>query len=209
MPISQTDIDNVVSAARVVPRSSSDYLIDDFVSNLILTVLDFQMHTTTVERAYKHYQDHHYNQLRTIEDLKVFVARYADDKHGNTALAQALWGYNLWTRAAMLRHLADFFDRIGVRDQNALRSWAERAEFKRDFEGQVRGLGPAVFQWLVMRQGVETVKPDVHVRRFAERAVGRSLNDNDVVDVVTRVAGVLGMKAYELDWSIWEYERSQ
>ena len=28
-----------------------------------------------------------------------------------------------------------------------------------------------------MRQGIETVKPDVHVRRFAEGAVGRGLSD--------------------------------
>jgi hypothetical protein len=66
-----------------------------------------------------------------------------------------------------------------------------------------------VFQWLVMRQGVETVKPDVHVRRFAERSVGRTLNDQAVVDVVTRAATILGVKAYELDWAIWEHERGQ
>jgi len=40
---------------------------------------------------------------------------------------------------------------------------------------QLRDL--ARYQWLVMRQGVDTVKPDVHVRRFAEAAVGRKLND--------------------------------
>jgi hypothetical protein len=109
----------------------------------------------------------------------------------------------------MLRGLVAYFDGIGMRDQEGLHRWAQRAEFKRDFEGRVRGLGPAVFQWLVMRQGLETVKPDVHVRRFAERAVGRGLSDQDVVNVVTRAANGLGIKAYESDWAIWEHERAQ
>jgi hypothetical protein len=49
-----------------------------------------------------------------------------------------------------------------------------------------------------MRQGVDTVKPDVHVRRFAE-AVGRKLNDQDVIELTTRAAARLGIKAFELD----------
>jgi hypothetical protein len=60
---------------------------------------------------------------------------------------------------------------------------------------------------VLMRQGVDTVKPDVHVRRFAEAAVGRPLSDADVVEVVTRAARLLGIRAYELDWRIWEASR--
>jgi hypothetical protein len=58
-----------------------------------------------------------------------------------------------------------------------------------------------------MRQGVDTVKPDVHVRRFAEAAIGRSLSDSDVVEVVTTAAHQLEKKAFELDWAIWEAAR--
>lgn len=90
-------------------------------------------------------------------------------------------GYKLWTRVAR--------------------------RLQAGFEGQMRGLGPAVFQWLVMRQGVDTVKPDVHVHRFAEAALGRLLSDADTVEVVVAAAHRLGMKAYELDWAIWEHGR--
>ena len=58
-----------------------------------------------------------------------------------------------------------------------------------------------------MRQGVDTVKPDVHVRRFAEAAVGRPLDDGDVVEAVERAAAALGLTAQELDWRIWEASR--
>jgi hypothetical protein len=88
-----------------------------------------------------------------------------------------------------------------------LRDWAQRSTFKGDFEGKVKGLGPAVYNWLVMRQGVETVKPDVHVRRFAESILERRLSDSDVVSVVVQAARRLGIPAYELDWAIWEEGR--
>jgi hypothetical protein len=54
-----------------------------------------------------------------------------------------------------------------------LRSTQRRFSLRRT--GQ--GARPAVYQCLVMRQGLDTVKPDVHVRRFAEAAVGQKLND--------------------------------
>ena len=201
------DVDRLVEEARKLPPAKGNYLVDDLVTNLLATVVDFQMDTTAVENAMRFYELNLRQQVRTLRDLQSLMDRFPNDKIGNTALAEVLWGYDLWTRAEMLRGLVTFFDSIGVRDQAALRQWAQNAEFKRDFEGRVFGLGPAVFQWLVMRQGGETVKPDVHVRRFAERALGRRLGDDEVVKMVTVAAEELGMKAYELDWAIWEHER--
>ena len=206
--ISANDIERVATAAQHVPPASETYLEDDFVTNLVVTVVDYQMHTTAVVKAMQHFKAQRRDEIRTIDDLAAVFARFPDDQEGNTALAQHLWGYNLWTRAHQLRDLVAFFCSIGVVDQESLRRWAAGSDFRDDFEGQVNGLGIAVYHWLVMRQGVDTVKPDVHVRRFAERAVGRALSDTEVVEVVTAAAHRLGMKAYELDWAIWEASRS-
>ena len=205
--ISLEDVDRVTEAARTLPPATGAYVENDFITNLLATVVDFQTHTTAVVRAIEHYKTNRYDEIRTLDDLFEVMDRYADSKADNTQLALYLWGYKMWTRAGMLRHLAAFFDTIGVRDQEALRRWAEQADFKRDFQGKVKGLGEAVFQWLVMRQGVDTVKPDVHVHRFAEAAVGRQLSDSDTVAVVVAAAHRLEMKAFQLDWAIWEYSR--
>ena len=202
--ISGTDVEKVTTAAAALSPAESSYLETDFIMNLLETVLDYQMNTKAVVRALQHFRDNRWHEVRTLDDLDSVMAGFDADKAGNTDLAQWLWGYNLWTRAHQLRDLAVYVRSIGVVNQVALRRWAQQADFKRDFEGRIFGLGIAVFQWLVMRQGVETVKPDVHVRRFAESAVGRSLTDQEVVEVVTRAAEVLGVKAYELDWRIWE-----
>jgi hypothetical protein len=58
-----------------------------------------------------------------------------------------------------------------------------------------------------MRQGVDTVKPDVHVRRFAEAAVDRKLSDQDVIELTTRAAARIGVRGFEFDWRIWEASR--
>ena len=77
-----------------------------------------------------------------------------------------------------------------------------------DFSGRVKGLGPVVYQWLVMRLGVETAKPDTHVLRFVSSAIGRPVTEREAIDGLTGAAVALGVQTRELDWSIWEYQRS-
>ena len=95
-----------------------------------------------------------------------------------------------------------------VTTQEQLKAWAERTKFA-DFQGKVKGMGFAIFNWLVMRQGVETIKPDVWVHRFIKETIGHSLSDQAAVAVLEQIAPRIGLKAYELDWRIWESQRSQ
>ncbi len=202
--ISDSDVTKIVSAARALPPAEGSNLEDDYMVNLLVTVVDYMLKTAIVVKALAHFREHRWDEVRTLDDLERVLARFANDKEGNTALAQYLWGYNLWTRAEQLRGLAEYFRSIGVADRAALSAWAHRSTFEDDFQGRVKGLGRAVYESLLMRQGVDTVKPDVHVRRFAESAVGRPLNDAEVIEVVSRAAKRLGIRAYELDWRIWE-----
>jgi hypothetical protein len=206
--ITEIDIERVAYAGAKLPEAAEVYPEEDFVMNLFVTVLDYMLNTTVVSRSLEYFRKNRWAGIRTLDELERTMTRFPNDQAGNTALAVYLWGYKLWTRAAQLRSLASFFRSIGVIDQQALEAWAHKSEFSRDFQGRVKGLGRAVYESLVMRQGVDTVKPDVHVRRFAEAAVGRSLNDSDVVDVVSRAAWKLRIKAYELDWRIWEASRA-
>ncbi len=205
--ISEEDIQKLASTARSLPTAAGAYLEEDFVMNLLETVLDYMLQTEVVVNALEHFREKRWSEVRSFDELERLLARFLEDQAGNTALAQHLWGYNLWTRAQQLRELARYFRSIGVVDQERLRQWAHGSSFKGDFEGRVKGLGPAVYQWLVMRQGVDTVKPDVHVRRFAEAAVGRQLSDQDVIELTSEAARRIGVKAFELDWRIWEASR--
>lgn len=126
--------------------------------------------------------------MANVDDLIALMDRWPSDKDGNTALARHLWGYNMWTRAQMLRDLVAYLTAIGVTDQSSLRRWAGDATFDSDFKGRVRGLGPAVFQWLVMCQGVDTVKPDVHVHWFIVAILGRPVSDTEAIELIVSAA---------------------
>jgi hypothetical protein len=202
--VSEDDVRRLAAAARELPPAGGLTVEDDFVLNLFETVLDYMLQTTVVVKALDYYKAHRWDEIRSLDELEAVLARYAADKQGNTDLAVYLWGYKLWTRADQLRGLARHFRALGVTDQGSLRRWARTSTFEADFQGKVKGLGLAVYQALVMRQGVDTVKPDVHVRRFAEAAVGRRLNDREVVEIVTEAAIRLGLRPVELDWRIWE-----
>jgi hypothetical protein len=194
--LARDEIDCLLAACRRLPPAENDYRIDDFVCNLLLTVLDFQMQTVAVERAMAHFKGSRWDEVRSGEDLQLLFERFPDDQPGNTALAGYLWGYRLWTRARMLRDLTRYFATRSVRTQAELHEWARSSEFTRDFAGQVKGLGPAVYNWLVMRQGVETIKPDVHVMRFVARVLGRPTSPDQAVNTLKAVAGELGLERH-------------
>jgi hypothetical protein len=205
--IADHDYEKLVAKCATLPSAQGDYLVHDYVENLMLSVLDFQMQEITVHRAMAHYRDKARPTVSNFTQLKALLAQHPSDKEGNTQIAQYLWGYNHWKRVELLRRLVDYFEQRGVTTQEALKQWAEQADFERDFMGKVKGAGPAIYQWLVMRQGVETIKPDVWVHRFIQDTLGYSVSDRAAIQALERVARDLGVKAYELDWRIWEYQR--
>jgi hypothetical protein len=202
--LTDDEIGRLTQACRSLPASSWDHEERDYIINLLVMVLDLQMNTVTVERSIQYYRDHRWAELRTLDQLESLLRRYPDDKQGNLQLARYLWGYNLWTRAGRLRALAAFLADQHLRTQDELRAWAQRSDYRQDFAGRVPGLGPAAYQSLLMRLGVDTVKPDVHVRRFVEAVIGHAVTDAELVRAVTEAARRLGRAARELDAAIWQ-----
>ena len=139
--IDDADVKQVAVAAKNLAPAASVTIEEDFVMNLLETVLDYQMHTTTVVRALEFFRANRWSDVRTLDDLDATLSSFADDQPGNTALAGYLWGNRHWRRAHELRGLARYFRSIGVVDQATLKEWAHRSEFRRDFEGRVKGLG--------------------------------------------------------------------
>jgi len=201
------ELESLEAACRQVPLTENKYLATDLVATLLDTVVDYQQHTTTVRRASEHFNATRWDDVRSLDDLEALFEYFPNDKEGNSALGQFLWGYNFWTRAEQLRGLVAFVRTRSIETLDDLRSWAESSSFA-EFEGQVKGLGPVVYQWLVMRLGVETVKPDIHIVRFVSRAMGRQVSEREAIDSLVVVAGRMSVKANQLDWSIWEHERS-
>lgn len=88
------------------------------------------------------------------------------------------------------------------------RAWAHDSDFQRDFEGREKYLGIAAQKWPMMRLGVETVKPDVHLHNFVEPIVGHPVTDAELVGTLETVASRLALRPKQLDASLWEFLRA-
>jgi hypothetical protein len=205
--LDERELKKLEARCRTVPITENEYVATDFVEALLETVMDYQNSTTTVQRAGKYFEAHVWDEIRTLDDLERVLTRFPTDKDGDDALAQYLWGYHHWRRARELRGLVVYFRERDITDLDSLRAWATTSTEK-DFVGHIKGLGPTVYQGLVMRVGVETVKPDIHILRFVGGAIGHPVNERDAVSSLEEVAQRLGVSPRTLDWSLWEYQRA-
>jgi len=186
-----------------------DYRINDYVSNLMNTVLDFQMKVGPVESAVEYYEENH--GYRTHKKLKAFIDSFPNTKNGNLKLANTMWNNNHWTRAKFLRMLLYEFESRGIKGQQSLKKWVSSADFEKDIKGKFKtkehSIGIALFQWLRLRLGVDTVKPDVHIMNFVSNAVGRRISQQEALDALMIVAEQTNRKAALLDAAIWHYQK--
>lgn len=195
-----------------------DYRMNNYALNVINTALDFQLLVETVDSAMQNYSDKvGYKSHRKLKEL---VDSYPNTKKGNMSLASHLWNNQMWTRAKFLRVLLREFELRGIRGQKSLTRWLADADFRKDVKRQFKsrhrskgktgyhGIGIALFHWLCLRCGIDTIKPDVHVLKFVERAIGRRASPEECVETLTRIAREQHRKCYRLDAAIWHLQRA-
>ena len=155
--VTGAELDRLGEACQSLPVVSYASEQHDYMTNVLLTVLDLRMHNVAVERSIRHYWDCRQDEIRTLDDLEALLARFPEGNEGNRRVARYLWGNNHWARALWLRGFVRFLADEDLRTREALEAWARRSDYERDFAGRVPYLGAAAYQWLVMRFGVETV----------------------------------------------------
>lgn len=180
-----------------------------YLSDVLETVLNFQMQEPVVVKALQYFEHNvqHQHDIHTHEQLQDALNIYPDTEEGNKAAAQFFWGNNHWTRIELLRRFLPFLASIGVTDQPTLHAWAQQADFERDFKGRVKGMGIAVFHWLLLRCGVSTIKPDVWVINFGQRVLGRRIPEDRLVTAFNDIAPLIGESLETLDVTIWYFEK--
>lgn len=181
----------------------------DYVLDVMQTVLDFQMLTTTVEKAMLYFRDQVQAKhgIHNHEQLVALLNRFPDSPAGNQAASELLWNNRHWTRIELLRRFLLFLEQRQLTDQPSLHAWAKQASFERDFKGQVKGLGIAVFHWLVIRCGADSIKPDVWVINFVKRVIGKRLPERTLIALFQQISPLLGESLQTLDVTIWYYEK--
>jgi hypothetical protein len=92
----------------------------------------------------------------------------------------------------------------GSSEASRLTDWANSAK-PYDYEALgIPGFGLSGFQYLRILFGAQTVKPDVHIRRFVSRAVGRAVRDVQALTLLEAAGKRLGWPLSALDYAIWD-----
>jgi hypothetical protein len=203
--VSDEEIRAFAHLCRGLPPARGVYVQKDYITNLFLTVLDYKSKAESVRVALLTYRDRWWDDIRTLDQLKSFLARYPDTPEGNLKCGSDLWGFKAARRVSELRNLVRYFEARGVVNQEFLTHWAKTSAY-RDFMGRVKGLNLSVYEAILTRQGYGPVKPAPHLRSFICDAMERLVPDPELADVVERASQQLGLTPRELDRRIYEYE---
>jgi hypothetical protein len=105
---------------------------------------------------------------------------------------------------------------VGITDANSFRS-AVGSEGGNVVDGtgiqksweSLKGQGSGIsWNYICSLVGLRSIKPDRMIKRFMSDALGRELPDDDVVDALLNAADSLGVEPRQLDFNIWQYQRS-
>lgn len=103
--IGKKKYERLVERCRGLPKAKLLHS-KDYVTNLLITVLDLRLETTTVERALEFYRVNRSEQIGTFAHLKQLLESGMPD----VDIAIQLWGYRYGNRIAILRRLVQFFE---------------------------------------------------------------------------------------------------
>ena len=96
-------------------------------------------------------------------------------------------------------------------DQDRFETWAKQAQALRynhvfDPVGTVKGIGPALFSYLLMRAGADALKPDRRIKKHlvaAGLAGGTAIDSHDALFVAEAMAEDLGVDRLWFDQLLW------
>lgn len=68
--ISENEFNILFQKCQKLPPAKGNYLVNDYIENLMLTVLDYQMHETSIKKAIGHYKTHRLPLLFSLSERR-------------------------------------------------------------------------------------------------------------------------------------------
>lgn len=118
-------------------------------------------------------------------------------------------------RRVLIEGAGVFADMSGDTELHRLQRWARTADplqYSEDPYGRINGVGLRTFQYLRMVAGIDTVKPDIQVKRFVEALADTTQlpnldpsTDQAVLESCEWISSQTGYRMIELDQIAWWY----
>lgn len=144
-----------------------------------------------------------YPNITTLKSLSKMIADLGPEKFCTA------WNYNHPARVEMLESLTQRFLKYNEANNiqaelEGMQHWANSVSVLNYQDFGVKGIGLATFQYLRMLLGVQTVKPDVHIKKACGLALNRTVNDLEAIELIEQVSKQLGLPATVVDHNIWK-----
>ena len=82
--VTAEELNRLIAESRKLPVAVGAYASEDFepyadfMTNVLLTVLDLQMHNVAVNKSIAHYRTHRWHDVRTLNDLERVLSDFPD-----------------------------------------------------------------------------------------------------------------------------------
>jgi len=147
-----------------------------------------------------------YPHVKTLKDLKDLV-----DSMSEREFCKKILDFESHSRYARLKKLTKVFiayqkDKGFNDDWEAVQDWAKRVDINNleDSVRKIKGIGLATVQNLRLTCGIDTAKPDVHVKESLKEV--RLGNEVEVVELISELTGY---KCRELDQIFWYWHKNR
>lgn len=145
-----------------------------------------------------------YSNTNTLEKLNNLI------KEKGLRGFQNVWNYKHPKRVEILRNLTKFFlqykNENNIKDDlKAMRHWAQNVDLSSKKILPVDGIGFATSQYVRKMLGVDSVKPDVHIKKSIFEGTKEKISDRKTVLFVEKAAKEMDVTATALDYAIWKY----
>lgn len=147
----------------------------------------------------------HRPNVKTLAQLLQLIRRYPSP----LAFSLGELDYNDAQRAQTLVGVVRYLLRAqkaftATSEASRLRQWAASVTPEDLPSVQVRAFALAGFQYLRMLFGVQTTKPDIHIRRYIGNVLGRVVSDVEALMLLEEAAGRLRLPLRSVDYAIWK-----
>ena len=142
--------------------------------------------------------------IQQITELAELMTSYSTPH----AFVQQELNYNHEDRARILHEVVMFLCTIvqqtpTLPEEEALKQWVVQVQSKTD-RLNIRGFGPAGFQYLCILFGVDTTKPDIYIIRFVSELLNRDVSDLEAHALLEAAAERSGLSVRAVDSYIWK-----
>ena len=141
--------------------------------------------------------------IQRVTDLAKLMANYPTPN----AFVQQELDYDHADRARILHEVVMFLCRIiqqtpTISEEKSLKQWLVQAQ-PQTHRLNIRGFGPAGFQYLCILFGIDTTKPDIYVIRFVSEILNRNVSDLEAHALLEAASESVGLSVRAVDRYIW------